>query len=120
MTIAPVVVGVMWRLILDSGVGVADPLFQLLGLSAPEMLAHNGTAFIAVVMVNVWEWTPLIFLILFRGLHALRRSRSRRRCVDGAGRSTSTTRCRCSRPSCWSRSSFSTIDAIGLFDQIYV
>ena len=36
MTIAPVVVGVMWRLIYDSGVGVVDPFFELFGFSPPR------------------------------------------------------------------------------------
>src|SRR5690242_9988716 len=86
MTIAPVVVGVMWRLIYDSGVGVTDPLFQFLGLSAPEMLSHNGTAVIAVVVVDVWEWTPLIFLILLAGLQSLPQEPLEAALVDGAGR----------------------------------
>jgi multiple sugar transport system permease protein len=122
MTIAPVVVGVMWRLILDSGVGVTDPLFQFLGLSAPEMLAHNGTAFIAVVMVDVWEWTPLIFLILLAGLQSLPQEPLEAALVDGAGR----VRLFFDHtlpllvPVLLVAVVLRTIDAIGTFDQIYV
>src|SRR6476646_4047609 len=122
MTIAPVVVGVMWRLIYDSGVGVTDPLFQALGLSAPEMLSHNGTAFIAVVVVDVWEWTPLIFLILLAGLQSLPQEPLEAALVDGAGR----VRLFFDHtlpllvPVLLVAIVLRTIDAIGTFDQIYV
>jgi multiple sugar transport system permease protein len=122
MTIAPVVVGVMWRLIYDSGVGVVDPLFQFLGLSPPEMLAHNGTAFIAVVLVDVWEWTPLIFLILLAGLQSLPQEPLEAALVDGAGR----VRLFIDHtlpllmPVLLVAVVLRTIDAIGTFDQIYV
>src|SRR6185312_17482505 len=62
MTIAPVVVGVMWRLLYDSGIGVTDTIWGWFGAAPPNVLAHNTSAFIAVVVVDVWEWTPLIFL----------------------------------------------------------
>ncbi len=122
MTIAPVVVGVMWRLIYDSGVGVTDPLFQFLGLSAPEMLSHNGTAFIAVVFVDVWEWTPLIFLILLAGLQSLPQEPLEAALVDGAGR----VRLFIDHtlpllmPVLLVAIVLRTIDSIGTFDQIYV
>src|SRR6478609_2921281 len=122
MTIAPVVVGVMWRLLYDSGVGVTDPLFQFLGLSAPEMLAHNGTAFIAVVMVDVWEWTPLIFLILLAGLQSLPQEPLEAALVDGAGRVRLffDHTLPLLRPVLLVAITLRMIDAIGTFDQIYV
>jgi multiple sugar transport system permease protein len=122
MTIAPVVVGVMWRLIYDSGVGVTDPLFQALGLSAPEMLSHNGTAFIAVVVVDVWEWTPLIFLILLAGLQSLPQEPLEAALVDGAGRVRLffDHTLPLLTPVLLVAIVLRTIDSIGTFDQIYV
>jgi len=122
MTIAPVVVGVMWRLIYDSGVGVADPLFRALGFSAPEMLSHNGTAFIAVVVVDVWEWTPLIFLILLAGLQSLPQEPLEAALVDGAGRVRLffDHTLPLLMPVLLVAVVLRTIDSIGTFDQIYV
>ena len=110
MTIAPVVVG------------VTDPLFQFLGLPAPEMLAHNGTAFIAVVMVDVWEWTPLIFLILLAGLQSLPQEPLEAALVDGAGRVRLffDHTLPLLTPVLLVEVVLRTIDAIGTFDQIYV
>jgi multiple sugar transport system permease protein len=122
MTIAPVVVGVMWRLLFDSGVGVTDPLFQLFGFSPPDVLAHNGTAFASVVLVDVWEWTPLIFLILLAGLQSLPQEPLEAALVDGAGR----VRLFFDHtlpllfPVLLVAIVLRTIDAVGTFDQIYV
>jgi multiple sugar transport system permease protein len=122
MTIAPVVVGVMWRLLYDSGVGVTDPLFQMFGFSPPDVLAHNGTAFASVVLVDVWEWTPLIFLILLAGIQSLPQEPLEAALVDGAGRVRLFLdhTLPLLRPVLLVAIVLRTIDAIGTFDQIYV
>jgi multiple sugar transport system permease protein len=122
MTIAPVVVGVMWRLIFDSGVGVTDPLFQALGLKAPEVLASNTSAFISVCLVDVWEWTPLIFLIVLAGLQSLPQEPLEAARVDGAGRLRLffDHTLPLLAPVLLVAIVLRTIDAIGTFDQIYV
>ncbi|MEP6640621.1 MAG: sugar ABC transporter permease [Gaiellales bacterium] len=122
MTIAPVVVGVMWRLLYDSGVGVTDPLFQLFGFSPPDVLAHDGTAFASVVLVDVWEWTPLIFLILLAGLQSLPQEPLEAARVDGAGRVRLFLdhTLPMLRPVLFVAITLRMIDAIGTFDQIYV
>ncbi len=122
MTIAPVVVGVMWRLLYDSGVGVTDPLFQLFGLSPPDVLAHDQSAFYSVVLVDVWEWTPLIFLILLAGLQSLPQEPLEAARVDGAGRLRLffDHTLPMLRPVLLVAIVLRTIDAIGTFDQIYV
>lgn len=122
MTIAPVVVGVMWRLLYDSGVGVTDPLFQLFGASPPDVLAHNTSAFVSVVIVDVWEWTPLIFLIVLAGLQSMPQEPLEAARVDGAGR----VRLFLDHtlpmlmPVLLVAITLRVIDAIGTFDQIYV
>ena len=85
MTVAPVVVGVIWRLIFSSETGFVDPVFTALGLGAPRMLTHEATAFWGLVMVDVWEWTPLLFLICLAGLQGLPQEPLEAATVDGAG-----------------------------------
>ena len=87
------------------------------------MLAHNGTAFIAVVMVDVWGvGTPLIFLILLAGLQSLPQEPLEAALVDGAGR----VRLFFDHtlpllvPVLLVAVVLRTDDAIGTFDQIYV
>lgn len=85
MAVAPVAVGVIWRLMYSSDTGAIDPLFVALGQSAPEMLAHPERAFWALVLVDTWEWTPLLFLLCLAGLQSLPQEPLEAARVDGAG-----------------------------------
>jgi multiple sugar transport system permease protein len=122
MTIAPVVVGVMWRLLYDTGVGVVDPLFQAFGFAPPEVLASNTSAFVSVVIVDVWEWTPLMFLIILAGLQSLPSEPLEAARVDGAGRVRLffDHTLPLLRPVLLVAIVLRLIDAVGTFDQIYV
>jgi multiple sugar transport system permease protein len=84
MTIAPVVVGVIWRLIYESQTGFVNPLFSSLGLGAPNVLDHQGSAFLGLVLVDVWEWTPLLFLVCLAGLQSMPQEPLEAAAVDGA------------------------------------
>ena len=122
MTIAPVVVGVIWRLLYASGIGIVDPLFQALGLGAPNVLAHGTSAFLGLVAVDVWEWTPLLFLILLAGLHSLPQDPIEAARVDGASALQTFFHHTLPllRPVLLVAVVLRTIDAVGTFDQIYV
>jgi multiple sugar transport system permease protein len=84
MTIAPVVVGVIWRLMYSSETGWVDPVFTTLGFGAPRVLSHENTAFFGLVIVDVWEWTPLLFLICLAGLQSIPQEPMEAAAVDGA------------------------------------
>jgi multiple sugar transport system permease protein len=122
MTIAPVVVGVIWRLLYASDVGVVNPIFSALGLSEPNVLAHETSAFLGVVVVDIWEWTPLIFLIILAGLQSLPQEPLEAARVDGAGRVRAFLdhTLPLLAPVIMVAVVLRMIDAIGTFDQIYV
>jgi multiple sugar transport system permease protein len=122
MTIAPVVVGVIWRLLYASDIGVVNPLFGALGLSEPDVLAHKTSAFAGLVAVDVWEWTPLLFLILLAGVQGLPQEPLEAARVDGAGRVRVffDHTLPLLRPVLLVAIVLRTIDAIGTFDQIFV
>ncbi len=122
MTIAPVVVGVIWRLMYASDIGIVNPLFEAFGLPAPNVLAHGTSAFIGLVVVDVWEWTPLIFLILLAGVQSLPQEPLEAARVDGAGRVRLFLdhTLPLLRPVLLVAIVLRTIDAIGTFDQIFV
>jgi multiple sugar transport system permease protein len=122
MTIAPVVVGVIWRLLYASDIGVVNPLFQKLGLGAPNVLDHGTSAFLGLVAVDTWEWTPLLFLIILAGLTSLPQDPLEAAQVDGA---TGWQAFRhhtlpLLRPVLLVAIVLRTIDAVGTFDQIFV
>jgi multiple sugar transport system permease protein len=122
MTIAPVVVGVIWRLMYASDIGVVNPVFHSLGLGTPNVLANPGSAFIGVVAVDVWEWTPLLFLIILAGLQSLPQEPIEAAKVDGAGpvRVFFDHTLPLLMPVLMVAVVLRLIDAIGTFDQIYV
>jgi multiple sugar transport system permease protein len=122
MTIAPVVVGVVWRLMYASDIGVVNPVFSSLGLGTPDVLAHEGSAFIGVVVVDVWEWTPLLFLIILAGLQSLPQEPLEAARVDGAGpvRLFFEHTLPLLMPVLLVAVVLRLIDAVGTFDQIYV
>lgn len=79
MMLSPVVVGLFWKLIYNPTFGYFN---YLLGLSnpatAPDFLASRwagqpmpGLALFAVVLVDVWMWTPFVALLIYSGLRAI-------------------------------------------------
>jgi multiple sugar transport system permease protein len=122
MTIAPVVVGVIWRLMYASDIGVVNPLFSSLGLDAPNVLANPTSAFIGVVVVDIWEWTPLLFLIILAGLQSIPQEPIEAAKVDGAGpvRVFFDQTLPLLRPVLMVAIVLRLIDAVGTFDQIFV
>jgi multiple sugar transport system permease protein len=122
MTIAPVVVGVIWRLLYASDIGIVNPLFSWFGLAQPNVLAHGTSAFFGLVAVDTWEWTPLVFLILLAGLHSLPQDPIEAAQVDGAGRTQTFLHHTLPllRPVLLVAIVLRTIDAVGTFDQIFV
>ena len=74
MMIMPVVVGYTWFMLFQ----YTGPVNQVLGwiggtaTGADLQWLNNGLlAFFAVVITEVWHWTPLFFLILLSGLNAI-------------------------------------------------
>jgi multiple sugar transport system permease protein len=122
MTIAPVVVGVIWRLMYASDIGIVNPVFRWLGLHEPNVLANTTSAFIGVIAVDVWEWTPLLFLIILAGLQSIPQEPLEAARIDGAGptRTFFDHTLPLLLPVLMVAVVLRTIDAIGTFDQIFV
>jgi multiple sugar transport system permease protein len=73
MILPPVVVGVIWRLIYNPNFGVLNGALQLFGVDTTQLtwLADPSVALLSIILVDVWEWTPFVFLILLAGLQAI-------------------------------------------------
>jgi multiple sugar transport system permease protein len=82
--VAPVVAGVVWRLMYDPRVGVLPFLSDKVGFGRPTFLADTTLALPSVIMVDVWQWTPFMFLILLAGLQARPTEPYEAARVDGA------------------------------------
>jgi multiple sugar transport system permease protein len=84
MVVAPVAVGTIWRILYDPDYGIINYIISLLGFSPQMWLADPRMALFSVMLVDVWEWTPLIILFLLAGYQALPRDYIEAAHVDGA------------------------------------
>ena len=85
--IAPIVVGLIWYLFFLPTFGLFTQVLNDLGLfrdmgvfSTPE------TALAVLMLIDIWEWTPFVMLILLAGLTAMPRAPIEAASMDGASR----------------------------------
>lgn len=84
MFVAPVIVGLLGRFLTDSTFGLYSWGLAKLGLNA-NILGHKGPALLTVILLDVWEWTPLVMLITLAGLAAVPKALLEAASLDGAG-----------------------------------
>lgn len=85
MVMTPVIVALTWRMLYSPTYGVFDYVLSRLGLAQPDWLGDSHVALVAVIAVDVWQWTPFMFLLLTAGLHSLPTEPFEAARVDGAG-----------------------------------
>lgn len=71
IVVPPIVIGAMWKLILNTEIGVVNAILTGLGFDRVDWLGSASTALATVVAVDVWHWTPFTFLLLLAGLESL-------------------------------------------------
>jgi multiple sugar transport system permease protein len=122
MIVTPVVVGIVFRLIYASDAGLLASLARAVGLDPPQILSNGGGAFWGLVFLDVWEWTPLIFLILLAGIQSMPVEPFEAAKVDGAGawRTFVDHTLPLLRPAILVAVTLRAIDALTTFDQVYV
>jgi len=79
-----IVIGAMWKLLLNPEFGAVAQIFELVGLEPVDWLGETSTALFSVVMVDVWHWTPFCFLLFLAALESLPRDVYEAATVDGA------------------------------------
>jgi multiple sugar transport system permease protein len=65
---APAVAGLIGRLIFNRDFGVANAVLAFVGAGPVEWLGDTTNAFIAVALIDIWQWTPFCALVLLAGL----------------------------------------------------
>ena len=102
LMVSPIIVGLIWRYMLDGRNGVIPyyverigeimPPLQSLGFVRHAYLADTNLALPAAVGVDIWQWTPFIFIIILAGLQALPDDVMQAAYIDGANWWQMTTR----------------------------
>jgi multiple sugar transport system permease protein len=85
--ISPVIVGQMWSLILQRPFGPTNYLLsQIAGHDVTiSWLTESPYVFISLILADVWQWTPFMFVILLAGLTAIPPNLYEAAELDGVG-----------------------------------
>lgn len=72
MMLSPVIVGLFWKYILSNNWGVVNWFISsVLGWAQINWLSTKEWGFWAIVMVDVWMWTPFVMLLSLAGLSGI-------------------------------------------------
>ena len=86
ITVTPIVVGLIFRALLDPTFGLVGYWLVHAHLAPPQgLLGDTATALPTMMAVDVWEWTPLVMLILLAALKSLPADVLDAAAIDGAG-----------------------------------
>jgi multiple sugar transport system permease protein len=80
----PVAVGMMWRLIFDPNIGLANQVLGFVGIPPQPWLAGPNSALPTTMFIDIWQWTPMVTLILLAGLTSLSNEPDEAARIDGA------------------------------------
>jgi multiple sugar transport system permease protein len=88
MMLPTVVVGVVWRLMLNPNFGAVNGTLKRFGLNTENLTwtASPRLAFASVIAVDVWQWSPFVFLVLLAGLQAIPQEPYEAALMDGSSR----------------------------------
>ena len=84
MLLTPVAVGLMWRFMFDTDLGVINWFLESLGLGTPNWLGRSWPAIFAVTIVDSWQSIPFVMLIVLAGLAGLPKGPREAAAIDGA------------------------------------
>jgi len=84
MMIAPIVVGLMWRYMYHPSVGIFNRTLKDWGFEPIPWLSDSGWALASIIIADIWQWTPFIFILALAALQSLPRSALEAARIDGA------------------------------------
>lgn len=84
MMATPVAIALVWTMMFHPQLGVLNYLLSLVGLPAQLWVFHPSTVIPSLVLVETWQWTPLVMLIVLGGLAALPTDPYESAFIDGA------------------------------------
>lgn len=86
MIISPTVIGLVWRLMYAPN-GLLDYLAApFTGGANVGWVSETNMALYSVILTDIWQWTPLVVLVLFAGLQSVPDDISEAAIMDGASR----------------------------------
>jgi multiple sugar transport system permease protein len=84
MMATPVAIALVWTMMFHPQLGILNYLLSLVGLPAQLWVFHPATVIPSLVLVETWQWTPLVMLIVLGGLAAIPAEPYESAEIDGA------------------------------------
>jgi multiple sugar transport system permease protein len=121
MLLTPIVVGLMWRALLNPEWGLLNWIAVQLGFGYVGWLSDPHVALWTLVIVDCWQWTPFVFVIVYARLQALPQEVFEAGSVDGANwfQRTAYLTLPLLAPAIIFAAVFRAIDAFRTFDLVY-
>jgi len=86
MMITPVGIAYLFRMLTDTDKGPLQPIWQALGLGLYSWVSDPWGARVAVMLGDIWQWTPFMFIVLLAALEGQSVELIEAALVDGANR----------------------------------
>jgi multiple sugar transport system permease protein len=84
MMATPVAVALVWTMMFHPQLGVLNYLLSLIGIGPQAWVFNPSTVIPSLVLVETWQWTPLVMLIVLGGLAAIPAEPYESAAIDGA------------------------------------
>jgi len=84
MMIAPIVVGLIWRYMYNPQFGIINKTLKSWGLPSIPWLSSPDWALPSIIIADIWQWTPFIFILSLAALQSIPRSSLEAARIDGA------------------------------------
>jgi multiple sugar transport system permease protein len=84
MVSTPVAVGMVWLFLYEPTMGLANYFLSSLGIPPQPWLTSGKTVLPSLILIDVWQWTPIIMLITLAGLATLPKEPYDSAKIDGA------------------------------------
>ncbi|MFC5647709.1 carbohydrate ABC transporter permease [Paenibacillus solisilvae] len=88
IVVAPVAVGAMWRLMLDTHFGLVNTILKQVGIAPVDWLGNPRIALWSAIWADCWEWTPFVMIIYVASIGSIDPSLRESAMMDGANRWT--------------------------------
>jgi multiple sugar transport system permease protein len=122
MVATPVAMALVWSMLLTPTGGLINYLLERVGLPPSLWATHPDTVMPSLALVDVWQWTPMVTLIVLAGLDSMPPEPLEAAVIDGASRwqAFRAITLPLLQPSLAVAAMFRTIDGLKSFDVIYV
>ena len=84
MMIPTIAVGLIWKMLLHTDLGIINYLMKLIGITVQPWLGQTSTALPTLILIDVWQWASYLMLLVYAGMLSLPTEPFEADTIDGA------------------------------------